>query len=131
MLDLRNLSATSKFVGFQNYKTFTNTITLPAVTLPASTDTTIVTTLPIDNNDATSRIRVNYQTVDATNWYQIEGSFSTRSSGVTSTYDLFTFVNYTGTDMSVIVNEINLSGGSLSIPQQTINISVRLFLAPF
>jgi len=133
MIDMRRIAASSGFAGFQNYTIITPTINLPAVVIPAGGETgQIISTFNLNNSNAVSRIRINYQTEGA-NWYQVEGPLSTFSHGITTGYDIFTIINYTSSGvLSVVINEINLTvGSSVSVPAQVINLSARLFLTPF
>jgi len=133
MINLQKIVAASKFVGFRNYTKSTQIFTTTGGNLASGAERTNTFTISLDNTSAVSRVRINYETLSTTNWYQLESYFSTYSWGITSGagYDLFTFINYSGGNLVITVVEVNLTGGILSIPVQTINITARLFLTPF
>ncbi len=133
MIDLTKVTATSKFVGFENTnKPVTQNINTPAVLLGSGASQAYTFTFPVDNSKSVSRIRISYVGVSS-DWYQLEGYYSLFVAGVSvaGNKDFPTIVSYTNDSMVVTIYVVNTAGVAQLIPSQDYVLTYRLFNTPF
>lgn len=132
MINLANVSAISKFVGFENTnEPVSVTMSTPAVLLGAGSSQSYTFTYTKDNTQSITRLRIKYVGVSS-DWYQVEGYFSLFVAGisVTGNKDFPTIVSYSGDNLTITIYVVNTLGSAQTIPAQDYNITYRLFNTP-
>ena len=133
MIDLTKVTATSKFVGFENTnEPVVQNVSTPATALGAGGSQVYTFSYPVDNARSVSRARIKY--VGLTNdWYQLEGYYSLFVAGVTipGNKDFPTLLSYTSDSLVLTIYVVNTSGAPQVIPAQDYILTYRLFNTPF
>lgn len=133
MINLSQVTATSKFVGFENTNIpVQTTISTPATALGAGAAQAYTFTFPLDNSKSVTRLRIQYVGI-STDWYQVEGYFSLFVAGipVVGNKDFPTVVSYSGGSLIITIYVVNTAGAPQVVPAQDFLIRYRLFNTPF
>jgi hypothetical protein len=132
MINFSKIAATSAASGFKNYNldpvTFSGTI--PAQTLTVGQVVSVSVSVPLDNTNAVSLIKLQYASINSY-WYQMFGLTASTTIPFVSEYQLESSASYSGGNLVVTTYAINQTGGSISLPVQVINVRARLYKSPF
>lgn len=128
MVDIGLIAASSAFSGFKNYTSATATGTISSQLIGSGGFATTTISIPLNNANAVSTAQAQFATLDA---FYRELSGSVISSDLVTGYSIQAQSGYTGGNLVVSVLAANQSGGSITLPTQTINVQVKLYKAPF
>lgn len=122
------LVAASIFDGFKNYQSTSFSVSVPTQNLGAGDFVQYSASSALNNTNSISQVQIQYSGLTS-EYLVINGSLTTNWSA--NNYQIETFYYFSGSTLYVYNVIVNQTGGTITIPNITINCRGFLFIAPF
>jgi hypothetical protein len=131
MPNLSKLNMSSQFASLKNYANVDFSLAVGGFTIPAGGYSRRTVTYPLNNTNAISSIKIRYNGLQSW-WRPLPGYVITNFPVYNAPdYQIQTFSYYKGGLLYIDTYISNQTGGTVSIPGFTIEVSADLYIAPF